>query len=70
MDNKLITLEFNETIYLLSTWNLTNAWSLEMYGPLGRGNYEFTWNVTKSDNYKNPLFKGSQKIIIDFYCKE
>ncbi|CDW82935.1 UNKNOWN [Stylonychia lemnae] len=67
--NKVITLIFNETIYMVSTWNLTNAWTLEMSGPFGRNNYQFWWNVTRSGNYKNPLFQGTKEIQIDFDCQ-
>ena len=40
-----------------------------MRGPFGINNYEFTWNVTRQAQYKNPLFKGTKQIIIDFDCK-
>ncbi|CDW73786.1 UNKNOWN [Stylonychia lemnae] len=69
-NNKEITLVFNETILMQSSWNLTNAWSLEMFGPLGRNNYVFTWNVTQAARYKNPLFQGFKSIIIDFDCEQ
>eukprot|EP00347_Sterkiella_histriomuscorum_P016413 403353278 len=70
-DNTQIILNFNETVLMTSKWSTSSSiWLIEMRGPLGTGNYEFTWNVSRQASYKNPLFKGTQEIIIDFSCKQ
>ncbi|CDW76006.1 UNKNOWN [Stylonychia lemnae] len=68
-NNQLITLEFSEPVIMLSSWNLTNAWTIDISGPFGRENYKFTWNVTRVSLYKNALYQGHTILNIDFNCE-
>lgn len=41
-----------------------------MEGPLGKDNYKFTWNVTRSAEYKANKVIGTTQLVIDFNCTQ
>ena len=41
-----------------------------MFGPLGDGNYQFSWNVTNQVQYMSLLSSGTSQIEIDFQCQD
>lgn len=48
-DSSVITLVFNTTVKLTSSWTLSD-WRLEMFGP--RTSYQFSYNVPKASSLK------------------
>jgi len=63
----MIYLNFNESVSMSSNWN-SSAWALQMFGPLGENNYQFSWNVTNQAQYMSILSSGTSQMVINFQC--